>query len=40
MLNIPDCPEIRCIELTGYPPWMQGDEAEEVEDDYNERNKQ
>ena len=30
MVNIPDCPIIRSIETTGYPPWMQeSDEGEE-----------
>ncbi len=28
--EIPDHPEIACIERTGYPSWMQG------EDDYDE----
>lgn len=31
MMQIPDCPIIRSIERTGYPPWMQDDE--EGEDD-------
>lgn len=26
MTQIPDDPIISCIERTGYPPWMQGDE--------------
>lgn len=29
MFNIPDCPEIQSIEQTGYPSWMQEDDAEE-----------
>ena len=33
MYNIPDHPEIRWIERTGYPSWMQ-DEDEEDEDEY------
>lgn len=38
MLNIPDCPIIRSLEETGYPPWMDPDwedteEDEEDEDD-------
>ena len=32
MENIPDCPIIRSIENTGYPPWMQGDEENDEED--------
>ena len=43
MIDIPNHPEIQWIEKTGYPSWMQGDEAEEVEeveDDDNERDKQ
>ena len=27
--DIPDHPEIACIERTGYPSWMQEDEEEE-----------
>ena len=26
MKNIPDDPIIRCIEATGYPPWLQDEE--------------
>ena len=36
MSPIPDDPIVRCIERTGYPPWMQGydynDEEEDPED--------
>ena len=37
--DIPDHPEIECIERTGYPSWMQeGDEPETDEDSlYEER---
>ena len=31
---IPDDPIIACIERTGYPPWMQGEDYEEDEDDW------
>lgn len=31
MKLIPDDPIIRCIEKTGYPPWMQDDDWEEDE---------
>lgn len=30
---IPDHPEIRCIERTGYPSWMQ-EQPEEYEPEY------
>lgn len=36
MMNIPDDPIIRCIERTGYPPWMRGwddDEEHDFEDE-------
>lgn len=36
MINIPDDPIIRCMERTGWPPWMQNggyDDDEEWEDD-------
>lgn len=36
MINIPDDPIIRCMERTGWPPWMQNgyyEEDEEWEDD-------
>lgn len=35
MIQIPDCPIIRSMERTGYPPWMDPDidEDEEDEDD-------
>lgn len=29
MMEIPDCPIIRCMEKTGYPPWMQDEDEEE-----------
>lgn len=34
--EIPDHPEIACIERTGYPSWMQEDEVlnDENDDDY------
>lgn len=32
MINIPDHPEIRCIERTGYPSWMQESDDEEEEE--------
>lgn len=32
MLNIPDDPIIRCMERTGYPPWMQDDEDDDYDD--------
>ena len=37
--DIPDHPEIECIERTGYPSWMQEDEYEEYDEDraYDER---
>ena len=31
--EIPDHPEIACIERTGYPSWMQEDEVLNDEDD-------
>lgn len=31
MFQIPDHPEIQCIERTGYPSWMQEEEYEEEE---------
>ena len=36
VINIPDDPIIRCMERTGWPPWMQNgghDDDEEWEDD-------
>lgn len=33
---IPDDPIIRCMERTGYPPWMQGDYYPEYDDDEEE----
>ena len=35
-LNIPDHPEIACIERTGYPSWMQETEDLDEEDDFEE----
>lgn len=32
MQQLPDDPIIRCIERTGYPPWMQDDEEEEEDE--------
>ena len=32
MMQIPDCPIIRSMESTGYPPWMDAD-WEECETD-------
>lgn len=32
MIQIPDCPIIRSIERTGYPPWMDADWEEEEDD--------
>lgn len=37
MLQIPDDPIVRCIERTGYPPWMQGDD-DDTGDDPREEN--
>lgn len=34
MYNIPDHPEIRCIERTGYPSWMQDEDEDEDVDEY------
>lgn len=33
MPDLRDDPVIRCIERTGYPPWMQDEEEEEEEDE-------
>ena len=33
MIQIPDCPIIRSIERTGYPPWMDEAEEDEAEDE-------
>lgn len=30
---IPDDPIIACIERTGYPPWMQGDDDTDYADE-------
>ena len=32
MFEIPDHPEIACIERTGYPSWMQDDVLDDEED--------
>ena len=32
MPGLRDDPIIRCIERTGYPPWMQNEEEEEEDD--------
>ena len=32
--EIPDHPEIACIERTGYPSWMQDDDLDDDEEDY------
>jgi hypothetical protein len=32
MIQIPDHPEIRWIEQTGYPSWMQEDDSDEEDD--------
>lgn len=29
MYQIPDCPVIRSMERTGFPPWMDDDEDED-----------
>ncbi len=33
METIPDDPIVRCMERTGYPPWMQDDEEDETEEE-------
>ena len=33
MTQLPDCPIIRSIERTGYPPWMDEEEEEAGDDD-------
>lgn len=37
MILIPDDPIIRCIERTGFPPWIRDDWEEGEEDDDDER---
>ena len=37
MILIPDDPIIRCIERTGYPPWLRDDWEDDEEDDDDER---
>lgn len=36
MLQIPDDPIIRCIERTGYPPWMQGGYEDDEDEEYDD----
>ena len=36
MIDIPDDPIIRCMERTGYPPWMQAWDDEDEEDNEEE----
>ena len=36
MILIPDDPIIRCIERTGYPPWIRDDWEDDEEDDDDE----
>ena len=36
MILIPDDPIIRCIERTGYPPWLRDDWEDDEEDDDDE----
>jgi hypothetical protein len=33
MQQIPDDPIIACMERTGYPPWMQDDEEDRVQEE-------
>jgi hypothetical protein len=33
MMLIPDDPIISCMERTGYPPWMQDDDDEDMDKD-------
>ena len=33
MKQIPDCPIIRCMERTGYPPWIRPDWEDDEEDE-------
>ena len=41
MILIPDDPIIRCIERTGFPPWLRDDwEDDEEDDDDDLRNRQ
>ena len=41
MIQIPDDPIIRCIERTGFPPWLRDDwEDDEEADDDDLRNRQ
>lgn len=42
MRGFPEHPEIQWAERTGYPSWMQGDDAEEIDEDraYEERRDQ
>lgn len=36
MRQIPDCPIIRSMESTGYPPWIKPDYDEPVEEEEEE----
>ena len=36
MIQIPDDPIIRCIERTGFPPWLRDDWEDDEEDDDDE----
>ena len=36
MILIPDDPIIRCIERTGFPPWLRDDWEDDEEDDDDE----
>lgn len=36
MIQIPDDPIIRCIERTGFPPWLKDDWEDDEEDDDDE----
>ena len=38
--EIPDHPEIACIERTGYPSWMQEDDRDDEDRSYDERREQ
>lgn len=36
MILLPDDPIISCIMRTGYPPWIDANEADDEDDDYDE----
>ena len=36
MIQIADDPIIRCVERTGYPPWLRPDWEDDEEDEYSE----